>query len=102
MGLTNKCLTMNYVYGFNNEGARYLMQEIPSKIKNTTRIQRSIKAVSYFENLDIQTYQKNLRSKFPKNRSKIEIRLVIFLTLLLLPCITGDCCEVGALNNSTG
>ena len=93
---------MNYVYGFNNEGARYLMQEIPSKIKNTTRIQRSIKAVSYFENLDIQTYQKNLRSKFPKNRSKIEIRLVIFLTLLLLPCTTGDWCEVGALNNSTG
>ena len=58
------------------------------------------KAVSCFENLDIATYQKILRSKFPKNRSKIEIRLVVFLTPLLLPCITGDCCKVGALNNS--
>ena len=53
------------------------------------------KAISCFENLDIQTYQKILRSKFPKNRSKIEIRLVVFLTPLLLPCTTGDCCKVG-------
>ena len=60
------------------------------------------KAVSCFEKLDIQTYQKILRSKFPKNRSKIEIRLVVFLTRLLLPCTTGDCCKVEALKNSTG
>ena len=50
----------------------------------------------------IQTCQKILRRKFPKNRSKIEIRLLVFLTLLLIPCITGDCCKVWALNNSTG